>query len=58
MDEEDHTSVSMKEEVSTAVLVNGENVVEHIQAKQTNKYFDQQQKHIKVFIIVDVLFWI
>lgn len=56
MDEEDHTSVSMKEEVSTAVLVNGENVVEHIQAKQTDKYFDQQQKHIKVFIIVDVLF--
>nr|BBD82313.1 putative kinesin [Oryza sativa Indica Group] len=47
MDEEDHTSVSMKEEVSTAVLVNGENVVEHIQAKQTDKYFDQQQKHIK-----------
>uniref|UniRef100_A0A0E0MI25 Kinesin motor domain-containing protein n=1 Tax=Oryza punctata TaxID=4537 RepID=A0A0E0MI25_ORYPU len=47
MDEEDHTSVSMKEEVSTTVLVNGENVVEHIQAKQTDKYFDQQQKHIQ-----------
>ncbi|KAF0896475.1 hypothetical protein E2562_024336 [Oryza meyeriana var. granulata] len=45
--DEDNTSVSMKEEVSTAVLVNGENVGEHIQAKQTNKSFDLQQKHIQ-----------
>uniref|UniRef100_J3NA46 Kinesin motor domain-containing protein n=1 Tax=Oryza brachyantha TaxID=4533 RepID=J3NA46_ORYBR len=48
MDEEDNTCVSMKEEeVSTVLPVNGENVGENIQAKQTDESFDQQQKHIQ-----------
>uniref|UniRef100_A0A0D9XV81 Kinesin motor domain-containing protein n=1 Tax=Leersia perrieri TaxID=77586 RepID=A0A0D9XV81_9ORYZ len=47
MDEDDNTSVNMKEEVSIAVAVNGGNVGENIQEKQTDKSFVLQQKHIQ-----------